>query len=67
MYRGHRDILPKIFFLNKATNVSKQLLSLPVYIIAIAKQRYGMVVDSKITWSTFQRLAVTPANKFVQK
>ena len=47
MYRGNRDISPKIFSLNKATKVSKQLLSLPVYIIAIAKQRYGMVVHSK--------------------
>ena len=31
---GYREILPKIFFLNKARKVSKQLL--PVY-IAIAK------------------------------
>ena len=44
MYRDYTEILPEIFFLNKAMNVSRQLLSLPVYIIVIAKQRYGTVV-----------------------
>ena len=47
MYRDYTEILPEIFFLNKATNVSRQLLSLPVYIIVIAKQRYGTVVHSE--------------------
>ena len=61
---GYREILPKIFFLNKATKVSKQLL--PVY-IAIAKSFQSKVVVQRKTWSTFQGLAVTPADKFVQK
>ena len=61
---GYREILPKMFFLNKATKVSKQLL--PVY-IAIAKSFQSKVVVQRKTWSTFQRLAVTPEDKFVQK
>ena len=47
MYRDCTEILPEIFFLNQATNVSRQLLSLPVYVIVIAKQRYGTVVHSE--------------------
>ena len=40
---GYSEILPKIFFLNKATKVSKQLL--PVYIV-IAKSSSNVVVRS---------------------
>ena len=38
---GYWEILPKIFFLNKATKVSKQLL--PVYIV-MAKSLSNVVV-----------------------
>ena len=64
---GYKEISPNIFFLNKATKVSKQLL--PVYIVTAksfqATLWYGRT--QRKTWSTFQRLAVTPADKFVQK
>ena len=67
MYRGYRDILPKIFFLNKATKVTKQLLKLTCihHCKSQATLWYGRTQRNK--WSTFQRLAVTPTDKFVQK
>ena len=67
MYRGYRDILPKIFFLNKATKVTKQLLKLTCihHCKSQATLWYGRTQRKR--WSTFQRLAVTPADKSVQK
>ena len=67
MYRGYRDILPKIFFLNKATKVTKQLLKLTCihHCKSQATLWYGRTQRKR--WSTFQWLAVTPADKSVQK
>ena len=67
MYRDYREILPEIFLLNKATNVSKQLFKLTCihHCNSQATLWYGRTQRNK--WSTFQRLAVTPADKLVQK
>ena len=69
MYRGNRDISPTISFLNKATKVTKQLLKLTCihHCKSQATLWDGRTQQIIITWSTFQRVAVTPADKLVQK
>ena len=67
MYWGYRDIFPKIFFLNKATKVTKQLLKLTCIHHCKSQATLWYCRTQRKRWSTFQRLAVTPADKSVQK